>query len=159
MLIEAHGPLWSKNKWRKALSLLTSRTKLLLFSTSSFAAEVQEIHFQLWQGRCTHSCWGLQLVKNLRCERQAQCRHKRGWLMAQLLFTFISITRAECSVLQDGKNLYQCRSLSIIPIKTILFPTPEGLCLIKGSADPAIKQRIWETRIAKPALSHGRIDK
>lgn len=99
MLIEAHGPLWSKNKRRKVLSLLTSRTKLLLFSTSSFAAEVQEIHFQLWQGRCTHSCWGLQLVKNLRCERKGQCRHKRGWLMAQLLFTFISITHvlsAQC---------------------------------------------------------------
>lgn len=41
MLIEAHGPLWSESKWSKSLSLLTvSRTEVLLFSASPFAAEV-----------------------------------------------------------------------------------------------------------------------
>lgn len=40
----------------------------------------------------------------------------------------------------------------IIPIKTIAVSIPEGLYLLKGSADPEIRQKSGKTQRRKPAF-------
>lgn len=51
-----------------------------------------------------------------------------------------------------GRSCTTPRSLPIIPVKPIAVSTPEGLYLLKGSADPEIRQRSGKTQRRKPAF-------
>lgn len=145
----------------KILSLLTSRTKLLLFSASSFAAGVQDIHFQLRQGRWTHSCWGLQPVKNPRCETEGQCRYKRGWFLSLLLSSFPSLASLMCWVL-SVTGLEEFVPMQLSPHHSCYnycIPYPWRILLDKRLCWSWNKTENLENSHSKACMSHGRTDK